>query len=159
MKGLLYGEPIEELKLNIGCGRDYKPGWWNCDISKGVKAEAYLDIRKDALPIPDGAADEIYISGVLEQIGDNDQFIFALNECHRVLKPGGRMIVVVPNARFPIAHQDPMDVRKFTAETFAYFQIGLRQYDLYGSVYGFKGWASIVIEENVRHIFIVRFTK
>lgn len=146
-------------RYNIGCGRDYKPGWTNIDISRECKADAYLDIRKETLPAKDGSAEEVYISGVLEQIGETEQLIFAMNECHRILKPGGKMTVIVPNARFAIAHQDPMDVRKFTRETFSYFEKGSRHHDLYGSIYGFLGWSKIRIEENDRHIFIVEFIK
>jgi hypothetical protein len=146
-------------KLNIGCGQDYKEGWWNCDISKVVKTDAVLDIRKDRLPFDEGSVGEIYISGVLEQILTNEDLIHAMNECHRVLKIGGIMEVVVPNARFAIAHQDPMDVRKFTADTFSYFQTGARQFDLYGKVYGFKGWSKIRIHENERHIMIIEMKK
>lgn len=147
------------MKLNIGCGRDYRKGWENWDISNDVKAERHFDIRKQPWPCDDGVADEIYISGVLEQIGNNDQFIHVMNECARVLKLGGVMNVVVPNARFAIAHQDPMDVRKFTRETFFYFLESDRHYELYGSVYGFKPWRQLVIEENERHIFSIRMTK
>lgn len=155
------------MKLNIGCGRDYKPGWVNIDISHAVRAEAHIDIRIHELVdaddargrIPDNSVDEIYISGVLEQIGENEHLIHALNECHRVLKPGSIMEVVVPNARFAIAHQDPMDVRKFTRETFPYFIAGMRHHELYGSVYGFKGWSSADIGENDRHILIIKMRK
>lgn len=155
-------------RLNIGCGRDYRDGWINIDISKNCKADLYLDIRKDTLmryppvsPIEIRAndVDEIYISGVLEQIGDNDQFIFAMNECWRALKPGGVMTLVVPDARFAIAHQDPMDVRKFTLQTFDYFLKGNRKHDLYGSVYGLIGWSKALISENERHIFTVEMIK
>lgn len=147
------------VKLNIGCGRDYREGWINTDISKDTKADLYFDIRKDVFPFDAGNASEIYISGVLEQIGENEHLIHAMNECHRVLKQGGVMNVVVPNARFAIAHQDPMDVRKFTKETFSYFEKGARQHDLYGAVYGFKPWSKIRIEENARHILIIQMTK
>lgn len=147
------------MKLNIGCGRDYRAGWINTDISRDTKADLYFDIRKDTFPFDAGNASEIYISGVLEQIGENEHLIHAMNECHRVLKTGGKMVVVVPNARFAIAHQDPMDVRKFTRETFSYFEKGARQHDLYGSVYGFKGWSKIRIEENARHIFTIEMIK
>lgn len=150
---------MKKLKLNIGCGRDYRPGWENWDLSNDVKAERHFDIRKQSWPCDDEAADEIYISGVLEQIGDNDQFLHVMNECHRVLATDGRMIVVVPNAKYGIAHQDPMDVRKFIGTTFGYFLKGSKHYELYGSVYGFAGWRSIEIEENERHIFIVTFIK
>lgn len=147
------------IKLNIGCGREYRRGWVNTDISRATKADAYFDVRSEPIPCDTGSASEILISGVLEQIGENEHLIHAMNECYRVLKPGGIMTVIVPNARFAIAHQDPMDVRKFTKETFAYFEKGTRHHDLYGSVYGFAGWSSIHIEENERHILTVTMIK
>lgn len=147
------------MKLNVGCGRDYREGYVNIDISRDVRAEHYLDIRKDPLPFPDQSVKEIYISGVLEQIGNNDEFLFCMQELGRVLEPGGTMRVIVPNAAFAIAHQDPMDVRKFTKPTFFYFLKGDRHHDLYGSVYGFPGFSALRIEENDRHILTVDLTK
>jgi len=155
------------MKINIGCGRDYREGWLNTDISRECKADSYFDIRKDFITKGprvgdkdvDNFADYVYISGVLEQIGENDQLIHAMNECWRVLKEGGIMEVIVPNARFAIAHQDPMDVRKFTKETFLYFLKNDRHYKLYGSVYGFKPWSDISIQENERHILIIKMKK
>lgn len=152
---------MAQNKLNIGCGRDYRKGWINIDISNDVGADIVMDIRKDFLTYHTGSetVDEIYISGVLEQIGSNDDLIFVMNQCHDALKKGGIMTVIVPNARFAIAHRDPMDVRKFTKETFAYFLVGTQEYRLYGSVYGFKGWSTISIEENERHIMTISMTK
>lgn len=147
------------MRLNVGCGRDYREGYVNIDISRDVKAEHYLDIRKDPLPFPDASVQEIYISGVLEQIGSNDEFLFCMQELGRVLAPGGKMRVIVPNAAYAIAHQDPMDVRKFTKPTFFYFLKGDRHHDLYGSVYGFPGFSSLEIQENDRHILTVDLTK
>ena len=145
--------------MNVGCGRDYKHGWINIDISPHVSTDFLMDIRKDLLPAKDRTVDEIYISGVLEQIGSNDELLHAINECYRVLKDGGRMIVIVPNARYAIAHRDPMDVRKFTPETFAYFERSSQEYRLYGSVYGFPGWSQISIAENERHIMTISLIK
>lgn len=159
------------MKLNIGCGRDYRQGWVNIDISRDVKAEEYLDIRKDGLPFADCSVEEIYISGVLEQIGSNDELIFAMNEMHRVLygkgdttmykddAVGGKAVIIVPNARYAIAHRDPMDIRKFTPETFPYFDVAAQEYRLYGSVYGFLPWTDIQIQENQRHIMTITMTK
>lgn len=146
-------------KLNIGCGRDYRDGWINIDLSREVNADLYLDIRKDPLPYLDQSVDEIYISGVLEQIGSNEDLVHAMRECHRVLKPGRNMVIVVPNARYGIAHRDPMDIRKFTRETFLYFITGTQEWKLYGSVYGFPGWLNITIEENERHILTICLIK
>lgn len=146
-------------KLNVGCGRDIKPGWVNLDISKDCNPDVLLDIRTKNLPWNENHFEEIYISGVLEQVGDNDQFIHVMNECHRVLVKGGKMVLIVPNAKYAIAHQDPMDVRKFTIPTFEYFLVGTQKYEDYGSVYGFKPWTMCNIHENERHILTVTMTK
>lgn len=147
------------MKLNVGCGRDYRAGYVNIDISREVKAEHYLDISKDPLPFENGLFTDVYCSGVLEQILSTQDLIFAMNEMHRVLKPGGTLIVIVPNGRFAISMRDPMDVRRFTRETFEYFKEDAQEHRLYGSVYGFLPWSVIEIEENARHIFTVHFTK
>lgn len=147
------------MKLNIGCGRDYRQGWINIDISKDVEAEFHTDIRISALPVDDEKAELVYISGVLEQIGSNDELIFVMNQCWRVLKPGGQIVIVVPNAKHAIAHRDPMDIRKFTIPTFNYFIDGMQEYRDYGSVYGFKPWRTLDIQENERHILTVTMSK
>lgn len=155
----LYGEPIKTLKINVGCGRDYRKGWWNTDVSDQVLVDQRMDIGTGSLDVPDDAAGLVYISGVLEQIGPNEQLVHALNECWRVLGPGGQTVIVVPNAKYAIAHRDPMDIRKFTPDTFRYFLEGAQEYRDYGSVYGFKPWRSLDIQENERHILTVTMIK
>jgi ubiquinone/menaquinone biosynthesis C-methylase UbiE len=136
------------MKLNIGCGRDYREGWQNIDISKEVKAEHYLDIREDMLPFKNDSCDEIHISGVLEQILLNEQLVFAMNECHRVLKGGSKMTVIVPNVKYSVAFQDPFDCRRFSETTWDYFDSRKKPFELYGSVYGFKGWTVLSAKTN-----------
>lgn len=150
---------MQSKKLNLGCGRDIKSGWINADISKDVPADIHLDIRVDVIPLKDECCEEVYASGILEQIEGNDQLIHAMNECWRVLKPGGQIVIVVPNAKHAIAHRDPMDIRKFTIPTFNYFIDGMQEYRDYGSVYGFKPWRTLDIQENERHILTVTMTK
>lgn len=147
------------LKLNVGCGRDKRVGWVNLDISEACEPDVLRDIRTQTLPWNNNHFEEVYISGVLEQVGSNDEFLFALNECHRVLEPGGQIVIVVPNAKYAIAHRDPMDIRKFTPDTFRYFLDGTQEYRDYGSVYGFKPWRTLDIQENQRHILTVTMTK
>ncbi len=147
------------LKINIGCGRDYRKGWYNTDISTEVKCEQRMDIGYECVSLEAEVADEVYISGVLEQIGPNTQLIHAMNECWRLLIPGGMLVIVVPNAKYAIAHRDPMDIRKFTPDTFRYFLNGTQEYRDYGSVYGFQPWSSLDIQENARHILTVTMIK
>lgn len=151
---------MESLKcVNIGCGMDYRAGWLNTDISATAKCDVVHDIRTERLPVEDGEVDVVYASGVLEQILLNEHLLFAFNEVWRVLKPGGKFNIVVPNAEHSIAFQDPWDVRKFVPKTFQYFLNGSREYKLYGSIYGFKPFNAVVIEENERHILVVTLVK
>ena len=55
------------MKLNLGCGKDYKEGWTNLDISKSVKADVYTDLEKP-LPFNDNSFDRVYAVNVIEHV-------------------------------------------------------------------------------------------
>jgi S-adenosylmethionine decarboxylase len=57
---------------------------------------AGADVR--ALPFRDGAFDALYSMGTVEHFDETEQ---ALRECFRVLRPGGRAVIGVPNRRDP----------------------------------------------------------
>jgi ubiquinone/menaquinone biosynthesis C-methylase UbiE len=50
------------------------------------------------LPFADSSFDRTFVNEVLEHISDEGQ---TLNELRRVLRPGGVLIVISPNRRFP----------------------------------------------------------
>lgn len=145
------------MRLNLGCGRDYRAGWINLDC-----AEIRCDVRGDlagGLPFGAGRFAEIYASGVFEQIGPNGQFRHAMNECHRVLGAGGELTAIVPNARYPIAFRDPFDCRRFTEETWMYFDFANRLWKAYGQHYGFLPWMVRAVETNDRGIMTARLER
>lgn len=146
-------------RLNLGCGADYRHGWDNWDISQNVASDYTLDIRTDQFPVDDGVFDEIYCSGVLEQILTNESLTHCLNECHRTMKVGGILTVIVPSARYINAFRDPNDCRQFTEETFRYFDHTTKEYKLYGSTYGYKPWRLREIFTNERGIVTARLAK
>ena len=82
---------MDELKLNIGAGYNFIPGFVNIDISP--KADVSLDLNKDRLPYDNNSVDVVFSHYCLEHV---ENYLFALGEIHRVLKHGGRFLVGLP---------------------------------------------------------------
>lgn len=83
--------------LNLACGDFYldTPEWINIDWyphSTSVKKANLLN----PLPFPDNHFDIVYSSHFIEHIPKSRIEKF-MNECHRVLKPGGTIRIVVPD--------------------------------------------------------------
>jgi len=100
-------------RLNLGCGIDYKEGWINADLDKSVKADLYFDVRKK-FPLKDSQYSYILVQDLLEHLTKEDRRRF-LEECWRVLTPGGKIEIRVPNI-FQIFRQfrrDPEVLIKF----------------------------------------------
>jgi predicted SAM-dependent methyltransferase len=84
------------LRLHLGCGRRSVPGWLNVDALAGTGVDLVLDIRR-RLPFASGGAEFIYTEHMLEHLARNDADRL-LAECYRVLVPGGRLRIGVPDA-------------------------------------------------------------
>ncbi len=103
--------------LDVGCGTGVMAGellargceFWGIDPSPNMvrQAEANYANETDAhfsvgaaeqIDFPDGHFDAVVCMGVLERVGDEES---ALRELSRVLKPGGTLIVTVPNRLSP----------------------------------------------------------
>jgi len=81
----------EYKKLNLGCGKDYKEGWINVDVSADFKVDLIADLSKK-FPFSDNSVDEIFASDILEHfIKENGEEF--LKECYRVLKIGGTITI------------------------------------------------------------------
>lgn len=146
------------MKLNLGCGQDYRVGWVNVDLN-AERVDVRADVGKQALPYEDGVFDEIYASGILEQIGPNEEFRFVMNECYRLLEQGGRLTAIVPNAVFGIAFRDPFDCRRFTESTWDYLDGRNFYWKTYGAIYGFRPWRVLKVTTNDNGIMTVILEK
>lgn len=76
------------VKLNLGAGNTSLPGFENWDLKQGKQAFP--------LALPDGSVDEIYASHILEHF-PRAKSLDVLREWVRVLKPGGRIRIAVPD--------------------------------------------------------------
>jgi SAM-dependent methyltransferase len=107
---LLGPGPGEVLDVGMGPGRlaeQLERGGWRVsgvDASEGMLALArerltgarLLRGEIDRLPFPDASFDAVVATGVLEYAPDRAR---AVGELARVLRPGGRAVVSIPNAR------------------------------------------------------------
>jgi predicted SAM-dependent methyltransferase len=81
--------------LNLGCGQRHHPEWTNMDFNSTTPDVMAHDMTT-GIPFPDNSFDVIYHSHLLEHFSKRFAPVF-LEECHRVLKSGGIIRVVVPD--------------------------------------------------------------
>jgi predicted SAM-dependent methyltransferase len=83
------------LQLNIGCGTLPLDGWINIDLI-GLPVDLRWDIHS-TLPFKENTVDAIFHEHVMEHI-DACHGYFFVKDCYRVLKPGGVLRIVMPDA-------------------------------------------------------------
>lgn len=105
------------MKLNLGCGFDYKKGYINCDVVKNLKVDKIVDLEKK-LPFKNNSIKEILVYHVLEHINNFTQL---MEEFYRICKNNAKIYVKVPYFTFPGAFGNPTHVRFFTTSSFNYF--------------------------------------
>jgi SAM-dependent methyltransferase len=107
--------PADAFALEIGCGHyDHRPYFpqlplRRLDIDDVHQPSVVGDAHQ--LPLADNSVDVGLALSVLEHVHDPYQCV---REIHRVMKPGGRVLVWVPF--FFGVHAFPGDVSRFTAE-------------------------------------------
>jgi predicted SAM-dependent methyltransferase len=87
------------LKLNIGCGPNYKDGWVNIDLLGG--SDLTLDMRQ-SIPLPDGCASLIYSEHFFEHLDYPHDALQFLSESYRILENSGIFSVGVPDTEWPL---------------------------------------------------------
>ena len=81
--------------LNLGCGSNYHKEWLNIDFISNNKIVKEYNLL-NGIPYEDNQIDVVYHSHVLEHFSKEDGVNF-IKECHRVLKKGGIIRIVVPD--------------------------------------------------------------
>jgi SAM-dependent methyltransferase len=82
-------------RLNLGCGSRFDASWVNIDMVATGEGVIAHDIST-GIPLPDQSCEVVYHSHVLEHIPRADAPAF-LQECFRVLIPGGIIRIAVPD--------------------------------------------------------------
>jgi hypothetical protein len=131
------------LRLNLGCGGEVISGWLNHDRTMRPGVDLAWDLRERPWPLDDDSCERILARDVLEHLADVVGF---MDECWRLLKPGGTLVVQAVLAQTQNQWIDPTHVRGFVPASFEYFDptydYGLR----YGRWYTERGWQLILSE-------------
>lgn len=84
------------IKLNLGCGTDYKVGWINIDKNSD-KIDLKWDVKYE-LPFHDNSVDFVFNEHLLEHLTVYEA-LSLLKEVNRILKIGGVLRIAVPDLR------------------------------------------------------------
>lgn len=96
----LLGGRKGDIKLNVGCGTDYKDGWINIDNNSDNNIEK-LDLNWDLrnpLPFDEGTVDYIFNEHLIEHL-TVEEGRRVLADLMRVLKPGGILRIATPDLK------------------------------------------------------------
>ncbi len=124
-------KPHAPTRINLGCGKDYRPGYLNIDTNRDLSPDMTLDLSAPA-EFPVSAAspthgevilgenqfDEIIAINVLEQV---QQLTQLMSNCLRLLKDGGQFTILVAYDLSLGAWQDPRQVRAFNENSWLYY--------------------------------------
>jgi predicted SAM-dependent methyltransferase len=110
----------EQMKLNLGAGKDIKSGYTNHDIANLDGIDIVHNLNQYPWPWEDKFFNEILAMDILEHL---DDFVKSMEELHRILKPGGTVTIRVPYWNHSCAYIDPTHKRGFHEQTFHFFDV------------------------------------
>ena len=137
---------METLSIDLGAGRFPKH-------PEAIQVDKPDYDLEQPIPFQTDWADIIYAEDVLEHIKN---LVGLMNECHRILKTGGKMSITVPYYKHPDAFSDPTHIRYFTENSMKYFteytSDSVCNFD-----YGIKKWGNLEqhLNEEGNKLFIV----
>ncbi len=137
-----YLESHRVRKLHIGAGHNHLPGWLNTDRDPNSGA-VYLDAA-EPFPFEDATFDYVYSEHLIEHL-PYEAGLFTLEECRRILKPGGRIRIATPDMERIVSLQyaPPGGVEERYARwlTESYFpEAAGRRWAVYAINQVFRGW-------------------
>jgi SAM-dependent methyltransferase len=106
-------------RLNLGSGGRPLDEHINVDINPHAPGVNLIyDLDQSPWPFASSSVDEIIMDQTLEHLTDRNR---AMQEIHRVLKPGGVAKISVPHFTWQLAFTDPTHRHFFGYHTFAYY--------------------------------------
>ncbi len=116
---------MEKSILDIGCGTDKVQGAVGIDRVKLPGVDVVHDLNKFPYPFKNETFDEVYLLDVIEHL---DNVVGVIEECYRLLKPGGKLHIRVVYWNHKYAWSDPTHNRGFSEISFEFFTGKRRSY-------------------------------
>ena len=109
----------EKLKiLDVGCGIKKYPGAIGIDINRSSAADVICDLDRFPYPFRDGSFDLIRAIHVIEHLAD---VVRAMEEFHRLARPGARVRIETPHYTDYSSFCDPTHRHHLNSFSFRYF--------------------------------------
>lgn len=107
------------IKYDLACGQNKQEGFIGVDYVKADGVDIVCDLEQFPWKFAkDNSTDELFVSHYVEHTKDLIKF---MDECYRILKPGGKLTILAPYYSSMRCWQDPTHVRAISEATFLYF--------------------------------------
>jgi predicted SAM-dependent methyltransferase len=135
------------LKLNLGACDRPAEGFLSIDIAP--PADQIVDLGQYPWPWDSGSVEAVIAHDLLEHLPDR---VKTMNELHRILAPGARADIIVPNAAKGAGQwQDPTHKSPFCLNSFQYFRHESFAQQRLARSYGISASFRVVLLEESRY--------
>lgn len=114
------------LKISLGAGTEVEEGWVNVDIAKLDGIDVVHNLMQYPWPFGDNSAEYIKAKDIIEHMATHlpdgrNSIIAFIEECHRILRPGGTLWIQTPAWDADFLWIDPTHVRGYDERSFDFF--------------------------------------
>lgn len=120
----------QKIRLDVGCGSNKQPGFTGMDKRELGGVDIVHDAEIMPWPLDDGSCALILMSHFIEHVKPWLS-IDLINECWRLLEPGGVLMISTPYGGSFRYFQDPTHCNPWNEATPQYFTPGNPLYDVY----------------------------
>ena len=177
-------KPVETFKLDLGCGKNKRDGFFGLDSIGFDAVDAKCDLgaapwvlstvfRPDKLPfllvdgaLPDECVDEAQCSHFLEHLTWPQRINF-INELYRVMKPGAKCLLIIPHWASARYYGDPTHQAPISEWAFFYWDKAWRESQAphcgytcdFNVTYGYNLHPEIAAKSNDHQLYALKFYK
>ncbi len=120
------------MKLNLGCGELQMHGYVNVDWYEDSGIDLVMNLDEHPWPWADDSCDEVVAFDIYEHVDKPLEF---MNECWRVLEPGGLLKIRTSHWKGENSFTDPTHKRFLTERSWDYWIPGRGYHKKYGKGY------------------------